>query len=273
MTSLSGKVAFVTGAARGQGRSHCIKLASCGADIVAVDLCAQIDTVAYPMAAPEDLAETVREVEKLDRRIVAQVADVRDMAALTKVVNEGTAALGSVDIIVANAGIAPQGAPEPDPEAMFRSVIDVNLIGVWHSVMAALPSMRAKGEGGSIVITSSTQGLKGSGGDGTAALTAYTASKHGVVGIMRSFANWLAPESIRVNTVHPSAVATPMSINDAIAGWLNSHPDAATISANLMPIQLMKPADISNAVAWLCSDEARYITGVALPIDAGFNAK
>jgi NAD(P)-dependent dehydrogenase (short-subunit alcohol dehydrogenase family) len=137
-----------------------------------VDLCDQLETVAYPMATPEDLAETVAQVEALDRRIVARQADVRDLAALTDVVTAGTSELGPIDVVVANAGIAPQGGPEPDMEAMFRSVVEVNLIGVWNTVMAAVPSMREKGKGGAIVLTSSTQGLKGTGGDGSAAMRA-----------------------------------------------------------------------------------------------------
>jgi SDR family mycofactocin-dependent oxidoreductase len=273
MGKLDGRVAFITGAARGQGRSHAIRLAQEGADIIAVDLCDQMEVCSYPLATPEDLAETVQQVESLDRRIVARRADVRDLAALTDAYAQGTAELGPADIVLANAGIAPQGSPEPDLALMFRSVIDVNLTGVWNTVMAAAPSMIANGDGGSIVLTSSTLGLKGSGGDGSAALSGYTAAKHGVVGLMRTFANWLAPHRIRVNTVHPTGVATPMILNEFMAAYMAASPELADSAVNLLPVDVMEPVDVSNAIAWLVSDEARYVTGVTLPVDAGFNAR
>ncbi|TQS43095.1 mycofactocin-coupled SDR family oxidoreductase [Cryptosporangium phraense] len=272
MGKLDGKVAFITGAARGQGRSHAIRLAQEGADIIAVDIAAQIPTVAYPMATPDDLAETAKQIEALDRRIFTQQADVRDFAALEAAVKAGVAELGPIDIVLANAGIAPQGGPEPDQIATWNDVIGTNLTGVWNTVMAAAPAMIERGQGGAIVLTSSTQGLKGTGGDGTAATTAYAASKHGVVGLMRSFTNWLAQYSIRVNSVHPTGVNTPMVNNEVIQGWLERDPAVASMMQNLLPVPMVEPVDISNAILWLVSDEARYVTGVTLPVDAGFNA-
>jgi len=272
MGSLDGKVAFITGAARGQGRSHAIRLAEEGADILAIDLCDQIDTVAYPMATETDLAETVSAVEALGRTIVACRADVRDYGAMEAAVAAGVAELGGIDIVIANAGIAPMGSPEPDVPAMFRSVIEVNLIGVWNTVMAAVQPMLAAGNGGAIVLISSTQGLKGSGGNGSGAMSGYTASKHGVVGLMRTFATWLAQNNIRVNTVHPTAVTTPMVENEVMAKYAASRETVAA-GTNLLPVPTLAPSDISDAVAWLVSSQARYVTGVALPVDAGFNAK
>lgn len=275
MGKLEGKVAFITGAARGQGRSHALRLAEEGADIIAVDLCQQIPTVRYPMSTPEDLAETAAKVEALDRRIVARQADTRDVAALGAAFEAGVAELGPVDIVLANAGIAPQGGggAEPDPAAVFADVINTNLTGVWNTVHVSAPSMVERGQGGAIVLTSSTQGLSGRGGDGTAATTGYAASKHGVVGLMRSFAYWLAPHSIRVNSVHPTGVATPMVENEVIGRWIEANPDAAAIVANPMPVPLVAPDDISNAILYLVSDDARYVTGVTLPVDAGFGIK
>jgi len=273
MGKLDGKVAFITGAARGQGRSHAIRLAQEGADIIAVDLCGQIETVAYPMSTPQDLAETARQVEALDRRIVATQADTRDLSALRAAVDAGTAELGPVDIVLANAGIAPQGGPEPDIEAMFRSVIEVNLIGVWNTVMAAVPAMIERNQGGAVVLTSSTQGLRGTGGDGSGASSGYAASKHGVVGLMRTFANWLAPHSIRVNSVHPTGVNTPMIVNDVMTSYLNDHPGVGDAMQNLLPVPMIEAVDVSNAIAYLVSDDARYVTGVTFPVDAGFTAR
>ena len=273
MGMLDGKVAFVTGAARGQGRSHAVRLAEEGADIVAIDLCGQIDTVPYPLGTAEDLDETARGVEQLGRRIVARTADVRDASGLEKVVVEATAELGPIDIVVANAGIAAPGVADPDSDAVFRDIVDVNLVGVWNTVVAVAPGMRAARRGGSIVLVSSTQGLKGVGGDGSAAQSAYAASKHGMVGLMRSFAHWLARENIRVNTVHPTGVETPMIMNPATEAWISENPQAVAATENLLPVAMIQPSDVSDAILWLVSDQARYVTGVTLPVDAGFSAK
>jgi len=273
MGMLDGKVALVTGAARGQGRSHALRLAEQGADIVAIDLCGQIDTVPYPLGTADDLDQTARGVEQLGRRIVARAADVRDAPGLANVVAEGTELLGPIGIVVANAGIAAAGATNPDSDEVFRDIVDVNLIGVWNTVIAAAPSMRAARNGGAIVLISSTQGLKGVGGDGSAAQSAYAASKHGMVGLMRSFAHWLAKENIRVNTVHPTGVETPMIMNEVVGAWFSQNPHVAAATENLLPVGMIQPGDVSDAVLWLVSDQARYVTGVALPVDAGFSAK
>jgi SDR family mycofactocin-dependent oxidoreductase len=272
MGRLDGKVVFITGAARGQGRSHAIRLAQEGADIIAVDICTSIDTVPYELATEEDLAQTAREVQSLGRRIVAKQVDVRDEEALSSAFNEGQAALGPVEIVLANAAICPLSLVEK--HEVWRDVIDVNLTGVFNTVEAAIPSMIARGAGGSIVITSSIAGLNGVGGSNRGAL-AYTASKHGLVGLMRSYANNLAQHLIRVNTVHPTGVSTPMITNDAIKEFHanGEATGAGGFASNAIPIPMMEPIDISNAIMWLVSDDARYVTGVALPVDAGFTNK
>jgi SDR family mycofactocin-dependent oxidoreductase len=267
---LEGKVAFITGAARGQGRSHAIRLAQEGASIIAVDICAQIDTVPYPMATPEDLAQTVKEVEALDRRIVARRADVRDEAGLRAAFDAGVTELGPVDIVLANAGIAPMARHET--HGAWQDVIDVNLTGVFNTVETAIPSMIERGQGGAIVLTSSTAGINGIGGPSRGGL-GYTAAKHGVVGLMRSYANNLAPHRIRVNTVHPTGVSTPMVVNEAMQEFLAADPSLGNAMANALPVDMVEAVDISNAIAWLVSDDARYVTGVTLPVDAGFTNK
>lgn len=271
MGRLEGRVAFITGAARGQGRSHAVRLAQEGADIIAVDICAQIDTVSYPMATPEDLAETVAQVEALDRRIVARQADVRDEAALKAAFDAGVAELGPVDIVLANAGIAPMALGTEQHEA-WQDVIDVNLTGTFNTVETAIPAMIERGRGGAIVLTSSTAGNNGIGGPSRGGL-GYTASKHGVVGLMRSYANNLARHSIRVNTVHPTGVNTPMVVNDAMQEFLAQDPSLSNAIANALPVGMVEAVDISNAIVWLVSDDARYVTGVQLPVDAGFSNK
>jgi len=268
MGKLEGKVAFITGAARGQGRSHAIRLATEGADIIAVDLCAQVTTVAYPMATPGDLDETIKAVEALDRRIVARIADVRDFGALQAAFDAGVAELGGVDIVLANAGIAPMALGEPDRQAWY-DVLDINLTGVWNTVEVAKPLLIEQGRGGAIVLTSSTAGLKGIGGEDPGGI-GYTAAKHGVVGLMRTYATTLAKHSIRCNSVHPTGVNTPMVVNDAMAQVLASAGMENALT-NALPVELLEAVDI--AIAWLVSDEARYVTGVTLPVDAGFTVK
>jgi SDR family mycofactocin-dependent oxidoreductase len=267
---LEGKVAFITGAARGQGRSHAVRLAQEGADIIAVDICRQIDSVTYPMSTPEDLDQTVKEVEALDRRIVARQADVRDEAGLRAAFDAGVAELGPVDIVLANAGIAPMSMHEI--HQAWQDVIDVNLTGPFNTVEIAIPSMIERGKGGAIVLTSSTAGINGIGGPTRGGL-GYTAAKHGVVGLMRSYANNLAPHNIRVNSVHPTGVRTPMVVNDVMAEFLAADPSLSNAMANALPVDMVEPVDISNAIVWLVSDDARYVTGVTLPVDAGFTNK
>ena len=270
MGVLDGKVAFITGAARGQGRSHAVRLAQEGADIIAVDLCDQIASVAYPMATPADLEQTVKEVEALDRRIVARQADVRDREGLTAAFQEGLAELGRLDIVLANAGIAPMALGQADPQQWY-DVIDVNLSGVWNTVEITKQTLIDQGTGGAIVLTSSTAGLKGITGDDPGGI-GYTAAKHGVVGLMRSYANALAPHSIRVNSVHPTGVNTPMVVNDVMQQWLTES-GLEFDNMNALPVAMVEAVDISNAILFLVSDAARYVTGVTLPVDAGFMGK
>ena len=274
MGQLEGKVAFITGAARGQGRSHAVRLAQEGADIIAVDLCAQVDTVGYPLATADDLAETVRQVEALDRRIIAGQADVRDSAALKSAVDEGVAQLGRLDIVLANAGIASFAPVEDLTDEMWDDMIDINLTGVFKTVRAAVPHLKANDDGGAIVLTSSTAGIKG-----LANLAHYVAAKHGVVGLTKTLANELAPHMIRVNSVHPTAVNTDMIHNEQTYSVFLPDKKPSEITReeaaesfktmNALPIEWVEPVDISNAILFLVSDAGRYVTGVQLPIVAG----
>ncbi len=262
MPSLDGKVAFITGAARGQGRAEAVRLASDGANIIAVDICDQIASVPYPMATPDDLAQTVKLVEATGARIVAREADVRDRDALSTALQVGLDDFGRLDIVIANAGIAPMETGE----AGWRDVIDVNLTGSYHTVEVAIPTIVDQGDGGAIVLISSVAGLVAMGSPDPGAL-GYTAAKHGIVGLMREYANILAQHSIRVNSVHPTGVDTPMINNDFIRDWL--HRMGTRASSNALPVRAVEAEDIANAVAWLVSDAARYVTGVTLPVDAG----
>jgi SDR family mycofactocin-dependent oxidoreductase len=267
MGVLEGKVALVTGAARGMGRSHALRLAEEGASVIALDLCAQIATVDYPMSTPEDLAETVAAVEAQGGRIVASIADVRDPEGLGQAVRAGVDELGRLDVVVANPGIAPLYVDEDARADAWRDVIDVNLTGVWNSVDVATPALIASG-GGSVTIISSAAGLRGLGGD-SVGMTAYTAAKHAVVGLMRTLARQLGPHSIRVNTVHPGGVGTAMSTNDSMRRFLVENEAFAHSVTNVLPVRMVEPLDVSNAVVWLGSDAARFVTGVTLPVDAG----
>ncbi len=266
MGKLDGKVAFITGAARGQGRSHALRLAQEGADIIAVDICAQLESVVYPMSTSEDLDQTVKEVEALGRRIVAREADVRDVATLQEAFDDGVNELGPVDIVLANAGIGPSGLATE--QTQWDEVIGVNLTGVWNTGRVAIPSMVKRDEGGAIVLTASTGGLFGVGVP-FAGVLGYTAAKHGVIGLMRSWANYLAPYSIRVNSVAPTTVRTPMANNGDVSAILEAAPEFAGALLNAMPVEAVDPIDVSNAILWLVSDEARYVTGTVLPVDAG----
>ena len=272
MPRFTDKVAVITGAARGQGRSHALRLAAEGADVVAVDVCADLPTVAYALATPDDLAETARLVRQQGRREVAAQVDVRDADALAGALRDGVEELGRLDVVLANAGIGLM-SPDADPRTAFRDQLDVNLVGVWNTVQAAAPVLIEQGRGGAIVLTSSAFGLTGRGGSGKGGDDGYVASKHGVVGLMRTFATWLAPHGIRVNCVNPSGVATPMVLNPAVeamfGGGAAPEPKPADDVANLLDVALVQPEDVTAAVAFLASDEARYVTGVALPVDAG----
>ena len=272
MADLEGKVAFITGVARGQGRAHAVRLAREGADILGVDICADTPSIDYPNATQADLDETTQLVEAEGRKVVALQADVRDLAGLQKAFDEGVSSLGRVDIVLANAGIVRLG-DGGDSAAVWGDIINTNLTGSWNTVSVALPTLRAGGRGGSIVITSSTAGLRASPGFAVGQV-AYTASKTGLVGLMKQLAVSLAPESIRVNSVHPTGVKSGMTINEAMMTLALQAAEGGdnSISAiqNAMPIDILEPEDVSDAVAFLVSDQAKWITGVALPIDAGF---
>jgi SDR family mycofactocin-dependent oxidoreductase len=261
---VAGKVAFITGAARGQGRSHAIRLAEEGADIIAVDICRDYGTVPYAMATEADLAETVKAVEALDRRIVATQADVRDAAALKAAVDDGVAQLGRLDIVSANAGICTVQSWDEVTPAVWQDTLDTNLTGVWNTMVVSVPHLIAAG-GGSIICTSSTAGIKG-----LPYLAPYVAAKHGVVGIARTMANELAIHKIRVNTVHPTGVDTPMGNGlGGLEPLINRDPNLGPIYMNTLPVETVDPRDISNAVLFLASDEARYVTGLEFTVDAG----
>ncbi|MCV7370774.1 SDR family mycofactocin-dependent oxidoreductase [Mycolicibacterium duvalii] len=268
MGNLEGKVAFITGAARGQGRAHAVRLAADGANIIALDICHDIDSIDYPQATPDDLQETVKLVEDQGRRIIARQADVRDADAVEQAVTEGVGEFGCLDIVIANAGVVRLSADD-NARQTFRDIIDVNLIGAWNTVQAATPALIDGGRGGSIVVTSSSAGLKGTGTD-RAGGQAYTASKRGLVGLMQVWANELAQYSIRVNTVHPTGVATGMVMNETMAKLFEAGDTAVSAMENALPVQILMPEDIANAVAFLVSDEAKFITGTAWPLDAGF---
>jgi SDR family mycofactocin-dependent oxidoreductase len=272
MGQLDGKVAFITGAARGQGRSHALALAREGADIIAVDLCAQADTVPYPMSTPADLAENVAQVEALDRRIIASEVDIRELGALTAAVDAGVAELGRLDIVLANAGISTPSPTLEMDEAVWDETIEINLTGQWKTIRAAVPHIIKGGRGGSVVITSSLGAIYAH--ENTAH---YSAAKAGLVGFMKVLAKELAPHSIRVNTIHPTTVATDMVLNDAHMQLFRpdlEHPtredfEAVARTLNKLPVALLEPIDITNAVLYLVTDAGRYVTGTTHVVDAG----
>jgi SDR family mycofactocin-dependent oxidoreductase len=276
MGKLNGKVAFITGAGRGQGRAHALRLAEEGADIIAVDICEDLPTVPYPLSSPDDLEHTAKLVRDTGARVVSKVADVRDIAALQTAFDEGVQELGGrIDIVVANAGVMHYGDVDfthEDDDSSWEMAVAVLLTGVRNTIKVSRQTLVDGGRGGAIIIISSAAGLKGM-SDGNGGPDGYVASKHGVVGLMRSYANVLAPHSIRVNTIHPTGVMTPMIMNEAFASWVGHHPEIADRMTNPMPVPALDPVDVSHAVAFLASDEAKYITGVTLPVDAGFNAR
>jgi SDR family mycofactocin-dependent oxidoreductase len=273
---MQGKVVFITGAARGQGRSHAVRLAEEGADIIAVDICRQIESNPYPLATEDDLAETARLVEKLDRRIVTRVADVRERGELAAAVAAGVAELGRLDVVVANAGILPMAMGDPDPMD-FVDAVDVDLVGVMNAVAVALPHL---GEYSSIVITGSTAAMMPGTTDNPAmgpGSAGYSWAKNSLIGYSEQMALHLAPKYIRVNTVHPTNCNTDLLHNDGLYGMFR--PDVENPSREdvlpaftffqAMPIPYVEPVDISNLVLFLASDEARYITGQQIRVDAG----
>lgn len=266
MGRLNSKVAFVTGAARGQGREHCVRMAEEGADIIAVDICAEVTSDnRFPPATEADLDETVRLVESLGRRIVARPGDVRDLESLSQLCREAAEALGGIDIVVANAGISNWNRFWEMPEEQWQTMIDVNLTGVWKTMTAVAPIMIEQGRGGSIIITSSVAGLKS-----LPAQSHYSAAKHGLVGLCKSAAIELGPYNIRVNTIHPWGVTTPMADDHTIFDMMEAHPSyAASFAAILAEPVIASPRQIADVVLFLASDEAAVITGAQIPTDMG----
>ncbi|GAA1839954.1 mycofactocin-coupled SDR family oxidoreductase [Pseudonocardia ailaonensis] len=268
---LAGKVALVTGAARGQGRSHAVRFAEEGADVVAIDLEHGIGSVRYPLGTPAELEETAAQVRALGRRVVTAIADVRDEKQLTVAVDAAVAELGGLDVVCANAGITSAAPATAMTAEQWRDVLDVNLTGVFHTVRVAVPHLRAAG-GGSVVIVNSAAGLRA-----YRNLAHYTAAKHGLVGLMRNLALELGEDWIRVNSVHPTGVDTPMMLNDDALRLYRpdlenpTRDDVAPVFSGVhaLPVPWVEPVDVSNAVVFLASDEARYITGASLPVDAG----
>jgi SDR family mycofactocin-dependent oxidoreductase len=273
MGRVEGKVAFITGAARGQGRSHALRLAQEGADIIAVDIDQQVETSMSPTATAADLDTTVRMVEELDRRIYARTADVRDLPALQRVVADGVAEFGRLDIVCANAGIGSAGVLWELDEHVFQEMIDINLTGVWKTIKATMPVLVEQGTGGSVILTSSVAGVSA-----LANLGHYVAAKHGVTGLMRSLAVEGAPHGIRCNSVHPTTVDTPIIDNPAgyelftgVKGATRADVEAALLQLNALRVSFVEAVDISNMVLFLASDEARYVTGTTQLVDAGIN--
>ncbi|KGI69196.1 mycofactocin-coupled SDR family oxidoreductase [Mycolicibacterium rufum] len=259
---VAGKRVLVTGAARGMGRSHAVRLAEEGADLILVDICASLPAVEYPLATAEDLDQTAQLVEATGQRAVTAVADVQDGEMLTAAVDAGVAELGGLDAAIANAGVLTAGTWDTTSSEQWRTVVDVNLIGTWNTCRAALPHLVDRG--GSIVNISSAAGIKGS-----PLHLPYTASKHGVVGLSRALANELAATNVRVNTVHPTGVETGMQPASLHGLLREKRPDLAPLFANAMPIVMAEAIDISNAVLFLVSDESRYVTGLEFKVDAG----
>jgi (+)-trans-carveol dehydrogenase len=265
---LEGKVVVISGGARGQGRAHAVAFAREGADVAICDVPRDLVTVRYPLATAEDLAATKAMVEAIGSQCLAAEASVASPQEMATFAADVMAAFGRVDVAIANAGIAGSADTQlamtvPD----WRETVDVNLSGVWFFLQPLIPHMIDGGRGGSIMITSSAAGLRAVGGG-----IAYTAAKHGVVGIMRVLAQELAPHRIRVNTVHPTGVATPMVQNDWFRDRLRQSPALAN-SRNLLHVPLIEAEDVANAMIWLASDDARYVTGITLPVDAGIVAR
>jgi (+)-trans-carveol dehydrogenase len=277
MSKLQGKVAFITGGARGQGRSHAVRLAEDGADIVAVDVCADVGTVPYPLGTADELAETAKLVEAAGRRCATATADIRSLEQLGAAVDLAKETFGQIDILVSNAGIWSGSTDSWSlDEETWQTMIDINLTGQWKTAKAVVPTMIEGGSGGAITITSSSIGLKATTGN-----VHYTSAKHGVIGLVRTLAHELAPHNIRVNAVCPTTVNSPMITNDALYSLFRPDLESPSLAdaepglndLNLLDVSMMEPAEVSAAISWLVSDDARYVTGIALPVDAGSTAK
>ena len=265
---VAGKVALITGAARGQGRNHAVRLAAEGADIIALDVCAPIESIDYDTATPDDLLITAEMVKEVGGRIVTAAVDVRDAPGLATAVTDGVEELGKLDVVVANAGVvATRRWDEITPEE-WGTVVGTNLTGTWNTCQAALPHVLATG-GGSLILVSSTSGLKG-----LPFMTHYAASKHGVVGIMRALANELGPKGIRVNSLHPTGVPTPMLAGmTPLTAYIDDAPRTRALFDNTLPVNLIELDDVSDAVLFLASDESRFVTGSTMTVDAGASSR
>lgn len=272
MGSLDGLTVLVTGAARGQGRCHAVRCAEEGANVVALDLCADLSTIPYPLATEEDLAETASAVKEVGGRVHAEVADIRDLPGLTGAVERGVGVFGRLDCVIANAGVISSGRLDSMTAEQFEAMIDVNLVGAWKTARAAVPHLRAGGRGGSVIFINSLMGLKA-----TQNIGHYAAAKHGMIGLMKALAKELAPEDIRVNAIAPTNVATPMIFNDWCYRTFRpdlSSPGKEDIAEALSPMQELdipwiEPVDVANMAVFLASPQARYITGAALSVDGG----
>ena len=273
MGNLDGKVALITGGARGQGRSHATTLARAGADIIVLDICADLPWVPYPMATEADMTETAAQVHATGRKCVAKVADVRDSTGMADAVNEAVAELGRLDIAIANAGIISWHCGDHSPQKIFEETLAVNLTGVWNTFEAAVPHITAHGDGGSLIVIGSNLSTSGKTLDHSPGQRAYVASKHGVIGLMRNYALQLGPSGIRVNAIEPMGCKTPMLTNQAARSVLDKGVPEQYDVANVLGVRKIEPEDISNAVEFLVSDKARAVTGVEFPVEAGFGLR
>ncbi len=265
MGRLDGKVAFITGAARGQGRSHAMRLASEGADVILSDICGPVGTSMIRPATPADLEQTVKDVEATGRRVVAEQVDVRDQAGLRALADRGARELGHIDVVVANAAILNWAKTHELTQTQWQDVIDVNLTGVFNTIEATLPHLLKQGTGGSIIVTSSSAGLKGQ-----PFTLSYTAAKHGVVGIVNAIAIEYGEYGIRANSVHPCGVRTDMGDAPGLVELINERAETVgPVFMNSLPVEFVEPEDISATVAYLASDDSKYVTGVQLKVDAG----
>jgi SDR family mycofactocin-dependent oxidoreductase len=271
MGLLQDHVVFITGVARGQGRAAALAFAKEGADVIGIDICQDIPSVGYPLSRPEDLAETVAEVEATGRRIHAAIADVRDGSAVAAACNQGVERFGRIDAVLCNAGVFAWVGDSAHTPAAWTDTMDVVTLGTYNAIEAAVPAMIEGGRGGSIVITNSLAGIAPMIDDWEQSSTGYLAymtAKHGLTGLSRAYALMLANFNIRVNSLHPMGVATPMLLNEDV-DVVRAEKASSIVYHAAMPVQLLEPRDVTNASLWLCSDMARYITGIALPIDGG----
>ncbi|GAB1813058.1 mycofactocin-coupled SDR family oxidoreductase [Mycobacterium sp. MUNTM1] len=274
MGPLEGRVVFITGAARGQGRSHAVTFAECGADIVGVDICEDVAAVPYHLGTAEELAETSRLVEKAGKSMLAHKADVRDMGSLQAAFDAGVERFGSIDTVVANAGVVTCDLDEKDPGTSLRTGIDINLIGVWNTFHIAIPHLRGRGQGGNLVATSSMAALLDL-TDGSGGSDGYNLSKLAVTGLVKAYANLLAPDGIRVNGVAPTNCDTPMvTQNPSLLRVVETNPNLVNAMQTALPdFPMVQPRDVTNAILFLITEAGRTFTGSILKVDAGMDIR